>query len=420
MEVMKAIRQRRSVRVFSRKAVSRNAIEGVIEAAQWAPSACNKQMWEFIVVREESVKRRIVEEAKAVPFMRNAPVIVYVLYRKDVNPDRHANVQSAAAAVQNMLLAAHAKGLGSVWVCQYGSEKVIRRLLGIPRAFVIVCAVALGYPSSRPAAPRRRPLDEIIHEETYSSRKKAAANDPAEWDEGSLTDYRNKGIRATSPSGNAHDPSFREEMGTEILLAERSIKGLKVLDVLGFSGSYTTRIAEAPRELHVHDTSAESLDFIKERHRMVGGRGTLKASVGGLYELPYPDASFDAVTCFKKLEMVPEPERLLSEISRVTKKGGRLVVTFWKTFSIPSINYRVKVGMLGRRGMASNEGPAKPLPAGRVREMIRKAGFRIVSETGINIVPNRSIGRRLNLEGKPFRGPLKGLCRTMFLECERL
>ncbi len=420
MELKNAIEGRRSVRSFSKRGVSRATLEKVLQAAQWAPSACNKQMWEFIVVRDDGRKRRLADEAKAVSFIKDAPVVIYTLYRKDVNPDRHANIQSASAAVQNMLLMAHSLGMGSVWICHYGRDDGVRRILGVPGAFEIVCAVAMGYPATKPAAPKRRPLNDILHEESYSSSGKALKNDPRKWDEKEATDYRNKGIRATSPSPNAHDPAFTEELKTEVLLASRKIKGLKVLDVLGFSGSYTTRISEHPRELHVHDTSRDSLEFIKERKRMAGAGGTLKASVGGLYRLPYPDGSFDAVTCFKKLELVPEPEKLLSEISRVTKKGGRLVVSFWKTLNVPSINYGIKVGILGRSGISSNEGPSRPIPAGKVKAMIRKAGFRIIEETGINIMPNRSFGRKLNLEGRPFGGPLRRLCRTILLECEKV
>ena len=107
MGIFETIKKRRSVRSFKRKPVESFKIKKIIDAGQWAPSACNKQMWEFVVVKNKLIKNKLVEFG-AVRFMKDAPVVIYVLYPKKVNPERYANIQSASAAAQNMLL-----GLGS-------------------------------------------------------------------------------------------------------------------------------------------------------------------------------------------------------------------------------------------------------------------------------------------------------------------
>ena len=114
MIVLEAIKRRRSVRIFQTKEVEIEKIEYLIEAAQWAPSACNKQFGEYIIVRDDKVKQRIVEEAQAQTFLGKAPVVIFITYPKEVNKKHYANIQSAAASIQNILLATQDIGLAGV------------------------------------------------------------------------------------------------------------------------------------------------------------------------------------------------------------------------------------------------------------------------------------------------------------------
>ena len=108
MDVLTAIKERRSIRRYEPKPVSRDQLEQVLEAGRWAPSASNRQPWKFIVVTDETVKKRLAQVATYGSFLAQAPAAIAVVI--DPQGSTHP-VEDGAAATQNMLLAAHALGL---------------------------------------------------------------------------------------------------------------------------------------------------------------------------------------------------------------------------------------------------------------------------------------------------------------------
>jgi len=194
--LIEAIRSRRSVRGFRRKGVPLELVRKVLQVATCAPSAHNAQPWRFVVVKESSVKRRLAEAmAKAydsdlrrdgapkemrerltkasVLRLTEAPILIVAcltMEGMDRYPDRRRKVvelvmatQSLSAAVQNLLLAAHAMGLGTCWLCApLFAPRVVRGVLKIPGAFKPQAFILLGYPDETPKAPERLPLDEIV------------------------------------------------------------------------------------------------------------------------------------------------------------------------------------------------------------------------------------------------------------------
>lgn len=185
MELLEAIAGRRSVRRYTEEAVPRKLLEELMEAACWAPSADNAQPWYFVVLtQQEDIDRmrqtmeqvseeirphleelfprhpRVVNETTT--FLRRlggAPVYVLAFLQKDYGPVRDSMVESVAAAIQNLLLAAHEKGLGTCWVnaatgLGYGSA--LRELFA-PDKGEFVSLVALGWPDRKPMAPGRKP-----------------------------------------------------------------------------------------------------------------------------------------------------------------------------------------------------------------------------------------------------------------------
>ncbi len=412
MEVRKAIRERRSVRRFLEKEVEDKKVRDIIDAAQWAPSACNKQMWEFVVVRKEDVKRKLADSAKASAFIKNAPVAIYVLYRKDVNSEFQANVQSASAAIQNMLLAAHDIGLGAVWVADCGNRERVRDILGIPDSLLVVAAVFIGYPAAVPPAPKRRDMKDIMHADSFSGGKKARVF-PEEWDEDTLSDYRSRGIRATSPTPEAFIPGQRKEFLAAMKKVSSFIpKEGNTLDVLPFAGAHLMEMMKnSDSRFHAYEVSEEMLDFIRRRKKASGIGKELVLKKGGIYRIPYGDRAFDCVTCINKLETVPDPERLMGEMVRVLKVGGTLILSFWNSRSIYGINYSIKTGARGRDEVTSNEGPVRPMSYGRVKRMLEPA-LKVEKRYGINLMPP--------MESMLVPAVLKSLCRVNILVCKRV
>jgi len=196
LKIPEALATRRTVRFYTADPVPDALIRTLLEAAAEAPSAHNAQPTRFVVITSPEVKRRLakrmarrwrrdlehsgtsgaaiqVELRFSLRRFGEAPALILVGYTMegmDVYPDRARRaaeqamaVQSAAAAVQNLLLAAAASGLGACWCCApLFCPGIVRQALGLPRAFTPQALLTLGYPAHTPPVPPRKPLDSIV------------------------------------------------------------------------------------------------------------------------------------------------------------------------------------------------------------------------------------------------------------------
>ncbi len=164
MDVLKAIRERRSVRKYTSDPVEGEKIDKCLEAARWAPSASNKQPWHFIVVKDETTREKLAKMHPYGKFMTESPVVIVVLG----DPERHPKyyLSDPAIATQNLLLAAYAQGLGTCWMGVRGAsfEGEIKELLDVPERMSIVCCVSMGYPDESPTSSRRAREDIVSYE----------------------------------------------------------------------------------------------------------------------------------------------------------------------------------------------------------------------------------------------------------------
>lgn len=169
MDVIDAMKSRRSIRRYKRDPVEKDEILACLEAARWAPSADNFQPWEFVVVTDEEARAKLAGIHTYGRFMRNSPVVVVVLADPNSSPKHYHG--DASVATQNLLLAAHSMGFGTCWVGVIDSvfEEPIRELLGIPEDLRVLCAVSLGRPAERPISSRKS-LEGMVHWETYGSK----------------------------------------------------------------------------------------------------------------------------------------------------------------------------------------------------------------------------------------------------------
>ena len=166
MDVLEAIKERRSIRSYELKAVPEEKLTPILEAGRWAPSAGNRQPWRFIVVRDEKVKNELARVAVWGSFLAQAPVAIGVV----IDPQGSSHpVEDGAAATQNMLLAAHALGLGTCWIGSYGSDYEARakEVLGIPGDKRLLSLISLGYPAESPRKGRME-LSELVCYDRYT------------------------------------------------------------------------------------------------------------------------------------------------------------------------------------------------------------------------------------------------------------
>ncbi len=172
MDLASIIRTRRSVRAFQNAPVPPSLVRELVELANWAPSAGNLQARDFIVVREKATRDELARAADQVE-LAQAPVVIVVCTNSVRISAKYGGrgrslyaIQDAAAATENLLLAAHERGLGAVWMGAFDEDEV-RRILEIPDGARPVALIGLGWPAETPAPTSRLPLEELLHWERW-------------------------------------------------------------------------------------------------------------------------------------------------------------------------------------------------------------------------------------------------------------
>ncbi len=163
-EFMEIVKTRRSIRSFSKKLIPKEMIEEIIDAGRFAPTANNIQPWEFVVVMDEKTKLALSELANYGGFIKDAGCCVAVFCK-----DTKYYLEDGCAATENILLSAHALGLGACWVA--GDKKPycedVKKLLGAPFEYKLISLIPIGYPTEKPQAHAKRPLKELLRRERF-------------------------------------------------------------------------------------------------------------------------------------------------------------------------------------------------------------------------------------------------------------
>ncbi len=163
MEQLEHIQARRSVRKYTGGLVSDNDINAILEAGRWAPSGLNNQPWRFAVIKKEETKRGVAEATKYASIVLGADTLIAVFLDQSVMYDRTKDVQAVGACIQNMLLEAHALGLGACWLGQIlANRNKVEKLLGAPEVYELMAVVALGYPETTSQVGRRKEMGELV------------------------------------------------------------------------------------------------------------------------------------------------------------------------------------------------------------------------------------------------------------------
>jgi nitroreductase len=166
-ELLNFLISRRSIRKFRPDPVPDELILKVLDVARYAPSARNSQPWVFIVVKDPEVKRKLANVHVWAKPLENAPVGIVVACNTEVSPESY-QVDCANATMQ-IMLAAHALGLGTVWLQTLRNVSEIQGIVGLPKNYVPVAMLALGYPDERPSPKKRKELKEIVYLNRYGS-----------------------------------------------------------------------------------------------------------------------------------------------------------------------------------------------------------------------------------------------------------
>ena len=159
MSLLDVVLSRRSIRKYEQKKIPSEVLGKILEAGRKAPSAANRQPWHFIVVTDDAIKLELSKGLFNKHIKKSPVTIVGCADQGFVN--RKWSIVDTTIALQNMIIAAWAVGVGSCWVGDFKEEKV-RRLLNIPNKWKVVALISLGYPAEKPRPTRRKPIDTIV------------------------------------------------------------------------------------------------------------------------------------------------------------------------------------------------------------------------------------------------------------------
>jgi nitroreductase len=186
MELFEAIKTRRSIRRYKSDPIDDKKIEAILEAGRWAPSWANTQCWRFIVVRDLAIKAKVAESLIKIKLpdkevdnpgaksITTAPVLIAVCAetgKSGCKPGSSGGGEfvtdkgdwfmfDTALAVQNMVLAAHALGLGTVIMGLFDAQKA-EKALSVPEGYRIAAIFPVGIPDQEAKVPPRKELSEI-------------------------------------------------------------------------------------------------------------------------------------------------------------------------------------------------------------------------------------------------------------------
>ena len=154
--VIENIMTRTSIRQYTDQTISADTIETLLRAGMAAPTAVNAQPWHFVAVNDKAKLQELAAANPRAKMLETAPLAIVVcgdLKKAMEGPGRAFWIQDCSAATENILLAAHALGLGAVWTALYPMEErvtPVREALKLPDTLIPLCTVVIGYPAEQP------------------------------------------------------------------------------------------------------------------------------------------------------------------------------------------------------------------------------------------------------------------------------
>jgi len=164
MDALEGIRTRRSIRKYQTGKVSEDLITELLSCAMFAPSAFDKQPWQFLVLNKKEIFDDILKAAPHAEMIKDASHAIIICGDKKFQENAGLLIQDISAATENLLLTAHSLGLGAVWVGIYPFDEIvegIKKLFNMPENIVPVSMAVIGYPAEKPEQPERYKQDRI-------------------------------------------------------------------------------------------------------------------------------------------------------------------------------------------------------------------------------------------------------------------
>ena len=377
-DFLDVVRTRKSVRSFLPEPVSKDIVEKILDVAVEAPTNCNQQLWNFIVIDDPEVKEMLVKEAAGNTLFRRVQTLIVVTY--DAWNYKEA-MQGASLAVGHILLAATYYGVSASPVNSYGADSKVKNVLGIPDHEAICCFITLGLPDDKaqnaPPVPRKS-AKSVTHWNKFEDKPRAPYTyDPNDWSLEELRLHQKHYCRKTS-LGKEMDlaGSFERALVKGVL---KNKKG-PFLDLLSYDGSY---IQDFPNtEVESLDLTAETAEYT--RMTLVSPKKAHVYDEQGDKLIGNPET----ITLIYKAERLSDSilQRLLKQAYATLPSGGELIIVARRRISLFSLFLTSLQLICGddirRTGIYSFFGPYRPISVSHVIKLARNASFDNISWHG--------------------------------------
>ncbi|KKH95108.1 nitroreductase [Methanosarcina sp. 1.H.T.1A.1] len=170
-KVIDTILNRRSVREFTDRPISKEEINTILNAGRWAPSGLNNQPWRFLVVRNPETIHKLSECTHYSSIVAGAPLLIAAFLDSENSYNRTKDIQAIGASIQNMLLACCELGLGAVWLGEILKQhEKVNSILNCPSKLELMAVLAIGEPAPGKLTSTRKALSELVFEDRYGQK----------------------------------------------------------------------------------------------------------------------------------------------------------------------------------------------------------------------------------------------------------
>src|SRR3989344_1926545 len=378
-DFLDVLHSRKSIRSFQPVPVPKEVVAKILNEAVCAPTNCNQQLWNFIVIEDASTKERLIKEAACNTLIRRAPVLIVVSYD---NWNYKEAIQGGALAVGYMLGAATYYGVGSLPMNSYGSDKKVKKILNIPDNQAICCFVLLGYPDEKADTAKpvpRRDAKDITHRGKFMRRETPSFSyDPEDWSRETLIAHQKFYCRKTFLGKEMDIMSTYER---ELVRRELADLAGPVTDYMTYDGAYIREFPENVK-LTTVDLCIETAEYTQAAAKLA--QRSIEAKV---LDPTNPPTANSLSTIIFKLERLPEDLRkqiysnVNGELVIIARKKNLFLSTFF--FIIRTVFGRD----IRKTGIYNFFGPYKPLNLGRTLRELKQSGFQHLECRGYFLIP---------------------------------
>lgn len=420
-QLEETIRTRRSIRRYRPDKVPREKIMDLFSLAAFAPSSCNLQAWQFVVVDDDETKKSVVRKGKVNRQVLNAPAVIVAAYNRNVTRENDANVQSLAAAIQTFMLLAHSEGLGTLWVCNFKNETGIREVLNMPDIYRVLAVIEVGYPDEAPDPPKRNPVDSFVSFNTFLSDDVIPDSTRLSgWRWKDILNWQKRFARRGYPLEKYTDPEKRE---ISRLIAPL-LRNRKTLELYTMSGSLTSALEEHQVPVDHHFTDGDIYDAAKVFEPGIGRRGIRISD----HMAPGDLKDYSNFLVMNRLEHMPDTAMdSILDVLAGSGPGKSLVILFRNRYSWFGLYDFLVRRILGKEGIDDiffgtlrSLGPWR-LPSRRdVKRRIERHGFRLVRTDGLFCFPVHRLAHSEWVRSNPVFSKASGLVSSVLSVLERI